>query len=136
VPRSQGGETKPTVYLCVPCHAAVHGTTWDPDHSALTKAALAAAKERGVRLGGWRGGPPVDQRLGTEAARRAADSFAADVGPIVRQLRGQGLSLRRIADALGAKGIKTARGGDAWTAAAVRNVLTRVGAGETAALPT
>jgi DNA invertase Pin-like site-specific DNA recombinase len=93
--------------------------------SARTKAALAAAKERGVKLGGYRGGPPVDHRLGTEAAQRAADAFAASVAPIAREMRDQGLSLRRIADTLVARGIKTARGGDTWTASAVKNLLAR-----------
>lgn len=101
--------------------------------SVRTKDALRAARERGVRLGGYRGGPLVDQRLGSEAAQRAADAFARSVGPIVREMRDQGLSLRRIADALGAKGIKTARGGDTWTATAVKNLLERIGAGAAAA---
>lgn len=93
--------------------------------SIRTKDALKAARARGVELGGWRGGPVVDQRLGTEAAQRAADAFARSVAPIVNEMRGQGLSLRCIADALGSRGIKTARGGEAWTAAAVRNVFLR-----------
>lgn len=97
--------------------------------SIRTKDALRSARERGKVLGGWRGGPVVDQRLGTEAAKRAADAFARSVAPIVSEMRGQGLSLRRIADALGARGIKTARGGDVWTAAAVKNLLERVGDG-------
>lgn len=101
--------------------------------SIRTKDALRAARERGKVLGGWRGGPVVDQRLGVEAAQRAADAFARSVGPIISEMRGQGLSLRRIADALGARGIKTARGGDTWTATAVKNLLERVGAGAAAA---
>lgn len=98
--------------------------------SVRTRDALRAARERGVQLGGWRGGPPVDQQLGTEAAQRAADTFARSVAPIVSEMREQGMSLRRIADALHARGIKTARGGDAWTPTSVRNLLTRVGNAE------
>jgi hypothetical protein len=41
-------------------------------------------------------------------------------------MRQEGLSLRAIADALQGRGIKTARGGDAWTPTAVRNVLARL----------
>ena len=100
--------------------------------SARTRAALAAAKARGVSLGGWRGGPVVDQRRGVEAVRREADAFAATVGPMVAGLRKEGLSLRQIADTLAAKGVRTARGGE-WTAAAVRAVLLRHGADEQAA---
>lgn len=93
--------------------------------SLRTREALRAARERGVMLDGWRGGPPVDPRLGTEAARRTADEFATSVAPIVQELRDQGLSLRGIAETLGAKGIKTSRGGDTRSAAAVSNVLAR-----------
>lgn len=96
--------------------------------SARTRDALRAARERGVSLGGWRGGPMVDQRLGTDAAARAADEFAATLAPIVCPMRQDGVSLRAIADALQAKGIRTARGGGGWTPTAVRNVLARLSA--------
>ncbi len=93
--------------------------------SARTKAALAAAKVRGTVLGGWRGGPKVDGTLGADAQRKRATAFAAGLAPMVRQMHGEGLSLRQMAARLAEKGIKTPRGG-AWTAAAVRNVLARV----------
>ena len=95
--------------------------------AARTKAALAAAKARGVILGGWKGGPVVNGTCGTAALQKRADDFAAGVGPMVAGLRNQGLSLRQIAGALTSKGIMTSRGGD-WTAAAVRSVLGRVAA--------
>jgi DNA invertase Pin-like site-specific DNA recombinase len=94
--------------------------------SARTKAALAAAKARGVALGGWNGGPKVDGRLGASANKRAADELATRVGPMTSELREQGRSLRQIAAELTEHGIRTARGGQ-WTAAAVRNVLERRG---------
>lgn len=94
--------------------------------SVRTRDALRAARERGVALGGWRGGPVVDQRLGTDAAKRAADEFARTLAPIVCPMRQAGLSLRAIADALQAKGIQTARRGSTWTPTAVRNVLARL----------
>ncbi|WP_440532568.1 recombinase family protein [Variovorax sp. YR566] len=94
--------------------------------STRTRDALRAARERGVTLGGWRGGPVVNQRLGTDAASRAADAFAATLAPIVSPMRQDGLSLRAIADALQGKGIKTARGGGTWTPTAVRNLLARI----------
>lgn len=93
--------------------------------SARTTAALAAAKARGTTLGGWRGGPKVDGALGAAAQRERADAFAKGVAPIVRQMQGEGLSLRQAASRLTEKGIRTPRDG-AWTAAAVRNVLARV----------
>lgn len=94
--------------------------------SVRTRDALRAARERGVALGGWRGGPVVDQRLGTAAASWAADEFARALASIVAPLREGGQSLRAIADVLQAQGIRTARGGSAWTPTAVRNLLARL----------
>jgi DNA invertase Pin-like site-specific DNA recombinase len=92
--------------------------------SQRTKAALSAAKDRGVRLGGYRGGPVVDHRKATEARKNAADAFAHRVAPMVSEMRGRGLSLAEIAKALTDQGIQTPRGG-AWTPTSVRNVLAR-----------
>ena len=92
--------------------------------SARTKAALEAAKARGVLLGGWKGGLVVDSRLGVQAVQQQADRYAAEVGPVVAGLRDQGMSLRQVAVELASRGVRTARGG-AWTAAAVRAVLLR-----------
>ena len=92
--------------------------------SKRTKDALAAAKARGQKLGGFRGGPVPDGRKGGEAVAEAADAFAARVAPIAQQMREAGLSLASIAEALAAKGIRTARGGE-WTATGVRRILAR-----------
>lgn len=96
--------------------------------SARTKAALGAAKARGVILGGYRGGPVVDQRKGVEAGQARAAAFAADVAPMVVEMSGQGMSLRKIAAALMAQGVRTARGGETWTADGVRSLLARAAA--------
>jgi DNA invertase Pin-like site-specific DNA recombinase len=95
--------------------------------SQRTKAALTAAKARGTKLGGWRGGPAVDPTTGTKARQDKAAAFAASVGPLAAELRNTGMSLRAVAAVLTARGIRTPRGGD-WTADAVRTVLARVGA--------
>ncbi len=89
--------------------------------SARTKAALAAAKARGTVLGGYRG-VPVDPAAGRAAIAAKVAAYAADVGPIVQQMRGEGLSLRGIAAALEARNVRTPRGG-AWTAKAVSGLL-------------
>jgi DNA invertase Pin-like site-specific DNA recombinase len=94
--------------------------------SARTKAALAAAKARGRRLGGWRGGPAPDPEAGRKAIARRAEEFAASVGPIALELWREGLSLRRVAAELANRDIRTPRGG-AWTAHAVRVLLARAG---------
>jgi DNA invertase Pin-like site-specific DNA recombinase len=94
--------------------------------SPRTKAALAAARGRGVKLGGRREGCPTGSPRGTEAVVRAADEFARQVAPMALTMRQEGLSLRQIGAALTDSGIRTARGG-AWSADAVRQVLLRAG---------
>src|SRR5262245_3302556 len=96
--------------------------------SARTKAALAAAKRRGVQLGGDRGGraPAKARKAGSESMRRAADARAADVAPIIAELQAAGFtSLRAIAAGLNARGIPTARGPGQWSAVQVARVLER-----------
>ena len=92
--------------------------------SARTKAALAAAKARGTVLGGWKGGPVVDGRLGAVANRTNADAFAGRLAPLLADMTGRALSLRQMAGELTAQGVQTTRGG-VWTAAAVRAVKLR-----------
>ncbi len=92
--------------------------------STRTKAALAAAKARGVKLGN----PKLAkaQRLAVTALKAAADQNAANVFPAITEIRRAGAkSLGAIARALNARGIPTPRGGE-WHAAGVRNVLARV----------
>ena len=50
--------------------------------SARTKAALAAAKAAGSKLGGYRKGVHVDETLGRAACSAKADDYARRVGPI------------------------------------------------------
>jgi len=59
------------------------------------------------------------------ANRAAADQFASNVLPIVREIQAAGaMSFAAIAKALNARGARTARGG-AWHATTVRNLLAR-----------
>ncbi len=54
-----------------------------------------------------------------------ADRFAANVVPVIRDIERAGVTtLQGIADALSARGIRTARG-RRWYATTVRNVLDR-----------
>jgi DNA invertase Pin-like site-specific DNA recombinase len=93
--------------------------------SARTKAALAAAKARGVKLGGKRTGQcNVDPALGRAARSQAADEFAQCVGPVIAELRQAGMSFRRIPAELTRRGIGTMRGGN-WSAVSVRKALLR-----------
>ena len=92
--------------------------------SQRTKGALAAAKARGVKLGGYRGVTP-DASLAAAAHRERADAFAARVGPMIQGMRQQRLTLAQIAEKMSADGVRTARGGH-WTAMTVKNVLDRM----------
>ena len=91
--------------------------------SARTKAALAVAKDRGVKLGSPC--PAKGGALGAAATRDKADRFAGNVLPILRELQGAGVdTYYGLAKALRMRGIPTARGGR-WEATTVRNLLTR-----------
>jgi len=97
--------------------------------SSRTKAALAAAKERGKRLGGYRG---VSLSKQAQAAGRAsqtdrAKQRATDLAPVLSQLSSEGItSATGVARALTERGIPTARGGSNWTALQVLRVTSRM----------
>jgi DNA invertase Pin-like site-specific DNA recombinase len=93
--------------------------------SKRTREALIAAKNRGVRLGGFRGVLP-DARRASEARQNAADAFAARVGPTIQEMRRTGSGLSQIAGKMNADGIRTAAGGQ-WYATTIKNVLNRLG---------
>jgi DNA invertase Pin-like site-specific DNA recombinase len=76
--------------------------------SARTKAALAAAKRRGVKLGGDRGYriTAKARAAGRAALRDKARSRAADLAPTIKELQAAGCeSLRAIAAGLEERGI-------------------------------
>ena len=87
-----------------------------------TKAALAAAKARGTKLGG----PKLAEARKAAVERNVANAnqHAANVLPVIREIKRSGASLHQIADTLNARGIATARGGR-WYAKSVGNALAR-----------
>lgn len=96
--------------------------------SLRTKAALAVAKARGVKLGCPSGAAHL-RGMGNAAAVTAiklrAQERANDVGHVIREIRDAGVtSLRGIADELNRRGILTARKG-VWHAATVKRVIAR-----------
>lgn len=95
-----------------------------------TRKALAAARARGVKLGGDRGNLPSVAREGHAASlavrRGKASRWAADMAPILAEIRATGsMSLQAVADALNDRGIPTARGGR-WTPVQVARIEKRV----------
>jgi DNA invertase Pin-like site-specific DNA recombinase len=101
--------------------------------SERTKAALAAAKARGVKLGNPNGAAAIRKAAkGTvaaiEALKAAADAHAQQLAPVITHLRAEGLSsLPALANALNERGMVTPRGGK-WHPSSVRNLLARLDA--------
>jgi DNA invertase Pin-like site-specific DNA recombinase len=99
--------------------------------SERTRAALQAAKMRGVRLGGRRKGHRIEDHAERGRIRSAqvrsttADALAYDRLVIIRNIRDQGItSLRGIARALNERSVPAPRGGE-WCAGQVKRVIER-----------
>ncbi|WP_306535041.1 recombinase family protein [Geobacter sp.] len=92
--------------------------------SRRTREALAAAKAKGVKLGGHRGAILTEeiQLQGLEERRTRAREYAANVYPTIRELLDAGHSLNGTAQALNSRRILTARG-CMWTAKSVSRIL-------------
>lgn len=98
--------------------------------SARTKAALAAAKARGQKLGNPHGISAEAQAKGAiaggAATRAKAAEYAATLADTVREIQAEGrTSLSAIAAALNARHIEAPRGG-AWAPVQVSRVLARL----------
>lgn len=89
--------------------------------SKRTKAALAEAKARGVKLGGLR------QRTAeaNKVSAMQADLRATKIGPTIIDRRAAGATYQAIADELNALGVTTARGGK-WHPTTVKNAEARL----------
>ena len=96
--------------------------------SQRTRAALAAAQARGVRLGSPT--PEVGSAAGVAVLKKQAATRAADVLPIIGAIQDSGIvTLSGIAAALAQRGVPTPRGGE-WTPTGVRRVLARSASGQ------
>ena len=100
--------------------------------SIRTKAALAAYKTRGGVLGARPGQSPLtdaDRRKGSLKANKNSVASAidvyADLLPIMKSARSEGLTLKAIADRLNSQG-HTTRSGTAWKPTQVMRALDRV----------
>jgi DNA invertase Pin-like site-specific DNA recombinase len=92
--------------------------------SERTRAALGAARARGVKLGN----PRLSEARGPMlAARKAkADAFAGLVAPVIAEVRAAGCkTLRDIGKALDARGVRTPQG-KGWSPQVVSDVIKRV----------
>jgi DNA invertase Pin-like site-specific DNA recombinase len=100
--------------------------------SARTRAALAAAKRRGKKLGGPRirtDGRPImishaAQKRGAAANRMRAVDRAVDLAPTIAQIRANGATtLAAIAEGLNAASIPTPRGHGRWSPVQVKRTI-------------
>jgi DNA invertase Pin-like site-specific DNA recombinase len=95
--------------------------------SARTQAALAAAKARGAKLGGYRWPIGTVAKMGNaksvKVRKEKAAKRADDLRSLIREItKGDVTSLRQIAAALNARNITTPRK-KVWTATQVQRVL-------------
>lgn len=90
--------------------------------SARTKAALTAAKARGVKLG-IAGAKNLKPNI--EERQKAADDFANKLKGVIDGMKARGLSQRAMCDELNELGIKTARGGQ-WSQVQLQRVMGRL----------
>lgn len=95
--------------------------------SKRTKAALAAAKARGKKLGGRRVSAERFAQIGAgarQAHSEKAQQGRAEILPEIHKLQASGaITLREIAAGLNAQGTPTPRGHGEWTATQVMRVL-------------
>jgi DNA invertase Pin-like site-specific DNA recombinase len=99
--------------------------------SDRTKKALAAAKARGVKLGGFRGraGTAEDTARARKAHTAKAEAHAESLAPIFARLDPDGsLSLRALAARLTAEGLPTPAGAAVWTAMTAARVKAKLAA--------
>lgn len=88
--------------------------------SQRTKSGLARAKAQGKKLGN----PQVDKI--NKARVEKADAFAERLRPTLEAYKAQGMTQRKMVEALNGLGIKTARG-CAWTLCGVQRTIKRLG---------
>jgi hypothetical protein len=115
VPRSLGGTA--VVDLCGACHGKAHHANRNMTTSHLTKAALAAKRAAGERVGGVPFGWTVDA-----AGRLAEDDAEQKVLHKIRAYRAAGMSLRKIAAILNDDGIVTKKG-RSWLGSSIQSIL-------------
>lgn len=104
--------------VMIQMHAVM--SEWERDQiSERTRAALAAAKARGVVLGAT---GPQNLRRHVQQRRQATEAFRMRLRPVLDGLMANGLSRRAMVLELNSLGIRAARGG-LWTHGQLQRVL-------------
>jgi DNA invertase Pin-like site-specific DNA recombinase len=106
--------------VMIQMHAVM--SEWERDQiSARTKAALAAAKARGVKLGA---SGPDNLKRNIENRIEAADAFAEKLSGLIRGFKAAGMSQRKMVAELNKLSIPTAKGGE-WSLVQLQRVIKR-----------
>jgi DNA invertase Pin-like site-specific DNA recombinase len=96
---------------------------WERDQiSARTKAALAAAKARGVKLGV---AGAANLKPNIEKPKSDADAFAENLRGLIQGMKARGLSQRAMVAEMNRLGIKTAKG-DKWRLIQLQRTIKRL----------
>ncbi|MDP1614891.1 MAG: recombinase family protein [Methylococcales bacterium] len=96
---------------------------WERDQiSARTKAALQAAKVRGVILGA---SGAANLKPNLEARQKAAVDFADKLKGVIQGMKARGLAQRAMCDELNELGVKTAKGGE-WGLIQLQRVIKKL----------
>lgn len=90
--------------------------------SERTKAALAMAKQRGVRLGA---AGSKNLRANVQERKAKADAFAEKLRSLIDGFSAQGLTQRQMVETMNGLGIKSAGGGQ-WSLVQLQRVITRL----------
>lgn len=107
--------------VMIQMHAVM--SEWERDQiSARTKAALAAAKDRGVRLG-TAGAANLKPKL--EERQQQADTFAEKLRGVLEGMQSRGLTRREMVEELNALGVRTSTGGT-WHLTQLQRTLGRL----------
>ena len=107
--------------VMIQMHAVM--SEWERDQiSVRTKAALAAAKARGVKLG-VAGSSNLERNI--EERKIAANIFALKLAGVIQGFRASGLSQRAMVNQLNQIGIRAANGGE-WSLIQLQRVIIKI----------
>jgi DNA invertase Pin-like site-specific DNA recombinase len=106
--------------VMIQMHAVM--SEWERDQiSVRTKAALAAANARGVKLGI---AGKANLKRNIEERKNTANTFAGKLARVIQGFKASGLSQRAMVAQLNQLGIRTARGGE-WSLVQLQRIMKR-----------
>lgn len=128
IPRSLGGTDDQCnlLLVCGKHHGILHDMERKSNISELTKEGIRKARAKGKRIGGFTKEAHLRAIANaTKTNKDHADEFALSLSGTILSMRGNGKSLKVIADFLNSNNIETDRGG-LWYATTVSNLIKRL----------